>query len=877
MLAMSEMAFGQKEGKVLWENAVDTITTGAYINDVGGPLLSPLGNILVQFNYILNNNIRKSGVKLYDKNGKIIWDAKDFYQNASTGFGTNVQNQNYTLLYNSYSSSRNGSNTVYDSTLYLGKDFNVLKKFEMQKPTSYLTPVDDGVFYYDNNKSLVKYNIEGKEEWRYDSNYPIIITTKKAPYVGSILLNTINKEGMIAFNKNGKVIVDSSQLKRIGDIYETKDKGFWYKNNSNYEYIKFDSSGKEITKYLGFQSLRYQFAAHTTVLPDNSILLDVMKDNGILLIKVSPLGEVREYNIPAIIKFKDFRSTFIFKALESENKIMYSLRLQETEQAEADIKYKIGVVDFDNSANSWNKDVRGGASNGTYGNTFTFEAENTFFQVYPSPINPPMKFFKVYDIKGNLTWESPFYVPSARTQTDNWRVIGEHLYVSRKVFNDRFDGCNKITFANGKDLWSRKDISFANGFLKDLQKDKDGNDVILYFKYEEVDGKSKAVYKIETLNPDGSGKWQYILGRTDNFEYQFLTNTYFKPTNDGKLIVYSAETGRNFILRKITPCEDLNALTITGNTEACPTEKVKLSIPKQEGITYQWQKDGKDIPNVKDVVYDFGESGTYTVVAKDELCQNTVTSNALKINIRSFPTAEITAPKTTFCDGEKTTIASKTNGTFFQWQKDGKDVPNATSGIYEVSQAGDYRVGVRDDKCPQVGYSNIYTIITKLLPEATILTDIKGVVYEPFTVKMSANSGTNLAYQWLKDDAIIPNETKLIYEAKKSGKYNVIVMQDGCEKRSDALTISILIPLANQEEIGEEVVQVYPNPSKGEFKIILPKSLKSADIQLFDTFGRERSLVYVGEQAQAEGLGQGVYFLRVQKGEKAVTSKLVIE
>ena len=113
--------------------------------------------------------------------------------------------------------------------------------------------------------------------------------------------------------------------------------------------------------------------------------------------------------------------------------------------------------------------------------------------------------------------------------------------------------------------------------------------------------------------------------------------------------------------------------------------------------------------------------------------------------------------------------------------------------------------------------------------------------------------------------------------ANKSGKYKVNVTYDGCTKLSDALTISILIPLANNEEIGEEQVKVYPNPSKGEFKIILPKTLKSADVQLFDTFGRECSLMYVGEQAQAEGLSQGVYFLRVKKGDKTVTSKLIIE
>lgn len=239
--------------------------------------------------------------------------------------------------------------------------------------------------------------------------------------------------------------------------------------------------------------------------------------------------------------------------------------------------------------------------------------------------------------------------------------------------------------------------------------------------------------------------------------------------------------------------------------------------------------------------------------------------------------AEVTAPKSIFCEGDKTVMTAKTNGTFFQWQKDEKDIPNAITGIYEVSQAGNYRVGVRDEKCPQVGYSNTYTIIIKPSPEATISTDIKTVIYEPFTVKMTANSSTNLSYQWLKNDTLIAKATANIYEAKKSGSYKVSVTKDGCIKTSEALTISIQIPLANEGEIGEETVQIYPNPNGGEFKIILPKSLKSADIQLFDLLGREQTLIHTGEQAQANGLVQGVYFLRVNKGEKSVVNKIVIE
>jgi hypothetical protein len=103
------------------------------------------------------------------------------------------------------------------------------------------------------------------------------------------------------------------------------------------------------------------------------------------------------------------------------------------------------------------------------------------------------------------------------------------------------------------------------------------------------------------------------------------------------------------------------------------------------------------------------------------------------------------------------------------------------------------------------------------------------------------------------------------------------VSKDGCTKTSEALTISIIIPLANTEEIGEEIVQIYPNPSRGEFKIILSKTLQSADIQLFDLLGHERTLTRIADQAQADGLVQGTYFLRVNKGEKSIVNKIVIE
>jgi Secretion system C-terminal sorting domain len=379
---------------------------------------------------------------------------------------------------------------------------------------------------------------------------------------------------------------------------------------------------------------------------------------------------------------------------------------------------------------------------------------------------------------------------------NQWRISEKYLYLKEGT-----GFVKKIRISDGALMWRTNQLNEMRLF----DEDKNGNSYWIN-QNGTYDKKKKMVIMVS-----GKGETTKIFeSPKEDWNLEGYSSIYERPTvmidMENKYIYTipleeQADKSLKFFLRKYTyRClYDLEATAeATGKTEVCSGTKVKLSTTKQDGLTYQWQKDGKDIPTFKDIVHDVDESGNYTVTVKDETCQNQTTSNPIKVTIKSTP-------------------------------------------------------------------------------EASISTDTKGIVYEPITVKMTANSGAGLSYQWLKDDVIILSETTVNYEAKKSGKYNVSVSKDGCTKLSDALTISILIPLANQEEVGEEEVQVYPNPSNGEFKIILPKSLKSAEVQLFDTFGRERFLLYIGEQAQAEGLVQGVYFLRVQKGEKSVTSKLIIE
>jgi hypothetical protein len=842
LLAMSGMAFGQKEGKLLWE--IDSLTPNRsdnksylrtlispnynYFNtNTNAPLISPSGNIMVKCLRVETGPSTPYGidhpeVKVFDKNGKLLWVDTDYYKKYDNNLRIRQEGK-FTFL-----------ERFMDSTFCFNENFELVKKIAYRNG-DYLTAAEDGFLYIQQN-ALIKYNQDGKEEWRYErpnlvdirshysylnrvyydqSNYAIRYYSP--PYI-LVTTTQSNKKNIIILDKDGKKINEIEKPLDINTnnlvsssfhVQPTADKGFWYMNFVTFSkalYVKFDSTGKETGRY--FKEGRGLF--NEIVLEDNSILASLQGgsytgNNNELpeIIKISPKGDVLKYTIPLSKTPFDYASNPNLQVVPSRKSIVFNLVYQP--DANGGYKAEIGVINLDDFKPIWTKTIDAGLTNSTKGSQILFGKDNTFFQSL-SVNDSNFQKFRVYDFDGNLKWESSFSVPTPDYAGRlTWRIVENNLYCNNG------NELTKIRYTDGKILWTKQGIKLQQ--FKDycIKIDQPDHEVIVYRDYSK-----ERSFKMMVLNPDGSEKLKFDIPDDEN-RISVQPNVDHVPTIDFTLsdkkeliilsyninLVYNSSVFSGIttrvILRKILLCNDLNGISITANkTEVCTGTKVKLSTTKQDGLTYQWQKDGKDIPIFKDVVHDVEESGNYTVTVKDEVCQNQTTSNPIKVTI-------------------------------------------------------------------------------KPLPEAIISTDIKGVVYEPFTAKMSANTGTGLSYQWLKDDAIIPSETTVNYEAKKSGKYNVSVSKDGCTKLSDALTISILIPLANQEEVGEEVVQIYPNPNKGEFKIILPKSLKSADIQLFDSYGRERMLTYKGEQAQAEGLVIGAYFLRVSKDGKTVTSKLIIE
>ena len=79
---------------------------------------------------------------------------------------------------------------------------------------------------------------------------------------------------------------------------------------------------------------------------------------------------------------------------------------------------------------------------------------------------------------------------------------------------------------------------------------------------------------------------------------------------------------------------------------------------------------------------------------------------------------------------------------------------------------------------------------------------------------------------------------------------------------------------------GGTAMQIYPNPTNGRFQVKLPEGMQGAVLSVYDVAGK----VLLSQEAKEEQIhidvsafGKGLYFVTAQKGERILSTKLVIE
>ncbi|GAB2648974.1 hypothetical protein GCM10027035_48520 [Emticicia sediminis] len=195
------------------------------------------------------------------------------------------------------------------------------------------------------------------------------------------------------------------------------------------------------------------------------------------------------------------------------------------------------------------------------------------------------------------------------------------------------------------------------------------------------------------------------------------TGTYSVKAETNGCPVYFPFNSVNVTVGAITP----SSMQSVSTNYVCDGYNVKLrgyDYKELKDVKYQWQLDGQDIPNTNSLNFTATKNGIYRLKTTQGKCE--AFSNEQKVfigelfspRLSSYPFPNSVKGEVEICkgfsvnlksnyydDGNSTGSFTSEEGFSFQWQKNGVDIPNATSGTYQTNQEGVYRLKVMQGGC----------------------------------------------------------------------------------------------------------------------------------------------------------------------------------
>lgn len=310
--------------------------------------------------------------------------------------------------------------------------------------------------------------------------------------------------------------------------------------------------------------------------------------------------------------------------------------------------------------------------------------------------------------------------------------------------------------------------------------------------------------------------------------------------------------------------------TITSQPEAqsaCAGASVLFTVTATgtPPLSYQWKKDGKDIPGATTAIYSLpsvteADVGTYTVVVRNAC--GSVTSAQAALTLQVPPTVATQPRSQTVCQGQPVTFAVVATGTApltYQWKKDGADVPGATGPEYRIpsvgpDHAGTYTVVVAN-ACGNVASEGAK--LTVDAPPTITLHPISQTVSagSPVTLTVMATGSAPLSYQWQKDGGDIPGATAERFTLASAspgdaGTYTVTVTNPCGKAVSNAATLIVTAPTPVQPTGEGPFATVNGRPLPRAAFEEMYASIKGYYARLYAQFGIDIRIFLVGARGR---------------------------
>jgi hypothetical protein len=290
-------------------------------------------------------------------------------------------------------------------------------------------------------------------------------------------------------------------------------------------------------------------------------------------------------------------------------------------------------------------------------------------------------------------------------------------------------------------------------------------------------------------------------------------------------------------------------------------------------VSYQWRKNGINIPGANSSTYSVNQTGAYSVVIANQICPSTSanTSNVLNITVNPTPIPNITASGLSISPGTNVTLSTTAvAGATYLWHKitgsTAYPISGATQNTYTTNVSGAYKVKVTNSSgCS--GFSSTKVISAVLYPVigATCLED--GILLSKSYV--APNSA--LWYEVTTDSLVAVRQQSTSLGCKLFDKYEgafqLIDNTEGERIIYDEVKINCISDLL-----------IYPNPTMDDFHIDNLESLDEIiSIQLYDGFGKLLKNYQNDERHfNVNGLASGIYYIKIESKGQTSSLKLSI-
>ena len=239
---------------------------------------------------------------------------------------------------------------------------------------------------------------------------------------------------------------------------------------------------------------------------------------------------------------------------------------------------------------------------------------------------------------------------------------------------------------------------------------------------------------------------------------------------------------------KRAPTPAIPQIQAPDGTNVCDGKTVKLIITAQDGISYQWLRNGVIIRGADQPEYIVASGASYSIeLTNSNNCS--VSSLPISVTVLDAPAApviSVNGPQV-FCTGDSTFLMSSANS---YWYKDGTLTSADTAITLKVNATGSYYAVQSNGSCKSLP-SDTINITVKLLPTSTIAATAATTFCEGGKLMLQATEGVGYTYQWMVDGRLLTNATASSYEADASGAYRVLTTSDGCTTTSAEIAITV--------------------------------------------------------------------------------------